>query len=289
MINKISINTGGFEKAFHDYRSYLPKLKEIGFDGVDVSLCVDWNKPDQRFTSNDYKFWAKNYKDFCDKIGLVVNQTHALFPLEKFEYKFIVKELEKEIEATSILGAKFIVIHPGIYSIKAEDKQLNFDKNVEIFKAIEPALIKYNIVACIETLWEFDENHIIQKTNLSYPDELKELIEVLGNEHFAICVDTGHIQLLNYPVEKAIGEFGDLIKVVHINDNYGFSDDHLAPMLGKMNWNNVMSALKDINYEGFFNLELAIYNTVATYNPQLAYDYGKFIYKISKTLLEKED
>lgn len=289
MNNVISINTGGFENAFHDYHSYLPRLKEIGFDSLDVGLCDDWNKPSLKFATNDYISWAKGYKDFCDKIGLKVNQTHALFPLDRFDFKFVIKELEREIEATSILGAKYIVIHPGLYSIKEEDRKLNFDKNVELFKAIEPSLKRYGVIACIETLWEFDENHIIRKTNLSYPNELIELIDTLGRDNFAICLDTGHVSLFNYPVDKAILEFGDLIKVVHINDNYGVSDDHVPPMFGKLDWNKIMKAFKEIGFSGAFNLELSIYNTVGKYNPNLVYEYGKLIYKISNTLLEKED
>lgn len=288
MNNIISINTGGFEKAFHDYHIYLPKLKEMGFDAVDVGLCDDWNKQSLKFATNDYIKWANEYRAFCEKNELKVNQTHALFPLDKFDFDFIVKELEKEIEATSILGAKFIVIHPGLFSIKEEGKQLNFEKNVKIFKAIEPTLRKYNVIACLETLWEYDEKHIIRKTNLSFPSELIELIDALGRDNFAICLDTGHVSLFNYPVEKAILEFNDLIKVVHINDNYGTSDDHVPPMFGKLNWNDLMHSFKEINYSGAFNLELSIFNTVGKYNPELVFDYGKLIYKISKTLLEKE-
>lgn len=288
MDNIITINNGGFEKAFHDYHGYVKKLKDIGFNGLDVSLCDDWNKVSAKFQSSEYKIWASNFKAFCDKNGMVINQTHALFPLDRFEEAFIISEYSKEIEATSLLGAKYIVFHPGLFSITKEGKKENFIKNVNIFKKLSPILKQYNVIGCIETLWEFNNKGKIVKTNLSFPKELIDFVDEIGTDTYGICLDTGHLNLLNYPLDKAIREFGDYLKVLHINDNEACGDTHLAPTLGTIDWKPVLKALKDIGYKGSFNMELSIYNKVGKYEPSLVYDYAAFSFKIAKTLLEME-
>ncbi|MCQ2742218.1 MAG: sugar phosphate isomerase/epimerase [Bacilli bacterium] len=289
MNNKIGINIGGFEKAFKkDFKSYLPNLKKTGVDCLDVSLCDDWNKPSPYFAKDEYKSWAKEYKKTCDENGLIVNQTHAFFPLERAEYDWLIKELEKEIEATSILGAKYMVFHFGLFSIKEEDREKNFKLNYQIFKTLAPTLRKYGITGCLETLWENDEHGIMRKTLISTPEEILSFIDALGEDCYAVCVDTGHVNILDLPIDETIEKFGDKLKVLHINDNLKNKDSHLPMGFGSIDWRKVIGSLEKIGYNGVFNMELAIYNTVGKYDTTLVYDLAKLSIDIAKSLLKGE-
>lgn len=42
---------------------------------------------------------------------------------------------------------------------------------------------------------------------------------------------------------------------MHIQDNYGTFDEHTVPLLGTLDTDAVMQALKKINYDGYFTLE----------------------------------
>ena len=44
--------------------------------------------------------------------------------------------------------------------------------------------------------------------------------------------------------------------MVHINDNFAEDDVHLAPFLGRIDWQQTMKALKEIGYSGSMNLEV---------------------------------
>lgn len=46
------------------------------------------------------------------------------------------------------------------------------------------------------------------------------------------------------------------LKMVHINDNFAEDDVHLAPFLGRIDWQQTMKALKEIGYSGSMNLEV---------------------------------
>ena len=54
---------------------------------------------------------------------------------------------------------------------------------------------------------------------------------------------------------KRLKEVADALFAIHYNDNYGAKDDHVAPFLGVLNHDEVLSALIDVGFRGCFTLE----------------------------------
>ena len=52
-----------------------------------------------------------------------------------------------------------------------------------------------------------------------------------------------------------IRKAGKHIKALHLADNEGQRDQHLMPYLGTLNHDEVINALIDIDYKGYFTLE----------------------------------
>ncbi len=48
---------------------------------------------------------------------------------------------------------------------------------------------------------------------------------------------------------------GDRVAAVHIQDNFGYGDDHTIPFFGTLNIDSVMHGLIDIGYNGHFTFE----------------------------------
>ena len=73
-----------------------------------------------------------------------------------------------------------------------------------------------------------------------------------------MCLDIGHVTAYNenHKPEDAIRLLGDKIKVLHVHDNKGKTDQHLFPQYGMINWTEVAKALKEIGFKGVFSLEL---------------------------------
>jgi len=84
-------------------------------------------------------------------------------------------------------------------------------------------------------------------------DVLIRLADELGA---GICWDTGHAHISLQEQGKSIRKVGSRLKMVHINDNFAEDDVHLAPFLGRINWDEVVQALRDIGYGGSMNLEV---------------------------------
>ena len=71
----------------------------------------------------------------------------------------------------------------------------------------------------------------------------------------AACWDTGHANIQGVDQYRSIVELGDRLRGLHINDNYGDMDSHVAPFQGTTNIDAVMQGLLDIRYQGYFTFE----------------------------------
>jgi sugar phosphate isomerase/epimerase len=70
-----------------------------------------------------------------------------------------------------------------------------------------------------------------------------------------LCLDVGHANT-NEGSTKYIEKFADKIVCVHIHDNNGKYDEHLAIGTGTINWNFLAGEFKKINYYGPFVYEV---------------------------------
>ncbi len=85
---------------------------------------------------------------------------------------------------------------------------------------------------------------------------------------------------------------GDELYGLHIHDNYGETDSHSMPYFGTMSLDELMHALIDVNYKGFFTFEAV--NSIGSENYYVTnrkkYDGDERLYKPSlelKMIMEK--
>ena len=100
---------------------------------------------------------------------------------------------------------------------------------------------------CMENLARFTTNAA----------ELKSLINAVGSDRLAVCLDTGHLNMCGFSQAEFIEQCGGLLKAVHIADNEGKSDQHLMPYgKGTIAWDDVITALAKSSYNGVLNFEV---------------------------------
>ena len=96
-------------------------------------------------------------------------------------------------------------------------------------------------------------------------DKILEWIHLLGGKNLGICLDTGHLHVANISKKTTTQSQGDFIRragsylqATHINGNDGTDDYHLAPFAIKnsVHWPEVVTALREIGYDGLFTLEI---------------------------------
>lgn len=92
----------------------------------------------------------------------------------------------------------------------------------------------------------FEDNFNQNPRYSSKIEDLINLIDKFNSENVCCCWDFGHgaVQLGENCVE-GIKELGNRIQCTHVHDNYYYSDSHLVPFLGQLDWSKNMSAMKN--------------------------------------------
>ena len=115
-------------------------------------------------------------------------------------------------------------------------------------------MLKYfpsNMRLAIENMESIEE--------LSTVEELLTLLKKLNKKNVGICLDTGHAYMRGLDLKETIKKLGNNLIATHIADNHGKSDEHFMPFFGSIDWESVMSALREINYEGFLTYEIMFF------------------------------
>ena len=91
----------------------------------------------------------------------------------------------------------------------------------------------------------------------SHHDDFVAHIKAVNDPGFVACLDIGHAEMkgLGTSAKQMILALGDKLEALHIHDNDRWHDSHRIPFSMDINWDEVVGALKKINYKGVFTLE----------------------------------
>lgn len=79
------------------------------------------------------------------------------------------------------------------------------------------------------------------------PEEIYNVIDGLKSQSVGFCLDCGHLAAFGKtPLNLWLKSLGPHIKQLHLHDNHGFSDEHLAMGLGTIDFDLLFNYLKKI-------------------------------------------
>ena len=258
---KLSIESYVLRNRFGDIKA-IEMIKEAGVDALDYSYY--WTDDNPEILGEGYVEYARKIRKCLEDNNIECNQAHA--PIDKMKYgeKFDVSEpnyleIVRAIESASILGAKNIIVHAIPIPFELNDVDFE-DYNFQFYKSLEPYCEKFKICVAIENLFVYDKKRDFHQGVLATPKCLCSFIEKLNSPWFVACVDVGHAAITGSEPENFIkGMKPGLLSALHIQDTDYLKDRHVLPYMGDINWDNVMSALKSVNYEGELTLEVFVY------------------------------
>ena len=234
------------------------KIKEHGFDCVDFNIM---NTETELYEATEERFTEilMKEKQLSEEAGIKIHQVHGPWRIPKDvteeDRQERMEKMQKSIRATSILGCKYWVIHPlmpyGMNDLETGMAEKTWEINLKFMRELLRTAKEYDITICFE-------NMPMQNFSISKPEKILEFVQEINDEHFKICLDTGH--LARFKISKtgdAIRLLGDNIKVFHTHDNKGDSDTHQFPYTGIIDWEDFGKALKDINFDGVLSMETA--------------------------------
>lgn len=157
-----------------------------------------------------------------------------------------VNQIKNSIDLASKINAEAVVVHPGLASFLANkyfiDKVYDFAN--ESIKDIGDYGKDLGVLTTIENMPGFD--------GMLYQN-IKDLDDLLVDLDMTMTLDIGHANHVGYSAE---GMIFDSIKHVHIHDNFGDDDAHLALGEGSIKLNDIVNTLESKKYNGIYIIEV---------------------------------
>ena len=290
----ISVQTGGVTEVWGMDEGYR-MIKEAGFDGVDVNLdhllthdAIIHRERADFVTAGDFLQYFRPWKDAAEKHGLQNFQAHAPFPSVVpggGEYNdYLMEALRRIIAGCRYIGCSRLVIHPFFFPYDHQmDKKTEWEMNIEKYASLMDIARENDVTICLENMFGRYRGKIYAaicsdlEEACRYVDTLNDLA---GERRFAFCLDTGHLLLLGLDVKNAILKLGNRIETLHVHDNNGIGDQHLAPYMGILDWGRFTEGLSEIGYRKPLSFET--FNAMNVFDRELAPDLLSLIAKTGR-------
>jgi L-ribulose-5-phosphate 3-epimerase len=208
--------------------------KEIGLDGVQVSLGTDANN--MRLRQAEVQ---QEYKDAARKNGLQVASL-AIAELNRIPYKSdprTIPWVSDSVDVCKALGVR-VVLLAFFSNDDLRDDAAGVDEVVRRLKAVAPKAEKAGVVLGIES-WLNAQQHI-------------EILDRVGSPAVQVYYDVCNSNDRGYDIYKEIRQLGKRICEFHAKENGSLLGQ------GKVDFHKVRAAMDDIDYRGWVQIEGAV-------------------------------
>lgn len=251
---KLATSTLDFGAYTQNQLDAVRYIREGGFRYVDYNFGLDQRLRKGVFASG-WEAYCQNLRHETEALGMKFVQAHAPtgWPISKGNEQLIADTM-RAIEACHILGIPNLVVHSGWE--KGLSVEETFERNRKFFNQLLQVAERYNVCILVENHEKMVYDDIYWIDNA--PDLLK-LIEYVDHPLFHAIWDTGHGLLRGMPQHEALKILGKHVRAVHIQDNRGSGDTHMIPFTGILNFDSLMHGLQEIDYQGYFTFETAMF------------------------------
>ena len=237
---KYGIYFAYWEKEWNaDQKSYISKVKELGFDGLEISCAMLKNISNEELLA---------MKKMAEDAGIILtagygpnageNLASADEAVVKNAVSFYTDILKKlEILDIHTLGGGIYSYWPVDYT-RPIDKAGDWERSVKNVRTVGKIAGECGVDYCLEVLNRF-EGYLLNTCA-----ECKSFVEQVDVPAVKIMLDTFHMNIEEDSMVEAILLAGDKLGHFHVGEN-----NRRLPGKGAMPWYEIGSALRAIGYD----------------------------------------
>lgn len=221
----------------------IEDISSLGLDGIEFTPRKD--------ELSKHGFTRESFRDLLaeKKLSVTGNYFGRKFydPAQK---DTIISDFKQTMENLSFYNSKTVVIGPP--------GRAQGDIN-EMIKGTAPVLNELGKIAKDAGLQICLHPHV--NTIVETPDEIDLIMELTDPDYVLMAPDTGHIQLGGGNVVDIVRKYKNRLGYFHLKDTTGvFKRPSFGPNLrelgkGEVDFPGVMEVLKEVNYQGWLNVE----------------------------------
>ena len=247
-MNKIGIHFGYFNTNWNtDFIRQIDQVKSLGFDILEVApgALMALSKEERKIIA---EYARKNDIELTFSVGLAkeydlassdaaVRKAGIDFTLSAFD---IMEEMGSKMYSGVDASAWNLTYDYGVV-----DKSVEWKNSIESVKEIMKVAEDKGITYAIEVVNRYESSLI------NTAEEAVEYVEKINSPNCKILLDTYHMNIEEDSFTDAIKLVGDRLGHFHV----GESNRKPPNINGKMPWDEITGALKEINYKGAIVME----------------------------------
>ena len=293
----LATTTGDFSGYTPSQTQSMEYICQAGFRYLDYNFGSDYSQRSGVYADN-WQEYLQTVLTRADQLGMKFIQAHSPMgaPIADGNDAFT-EDTIRCVEACGILGIPNIMVHSGY--IKGLTVAETFARNKVFYEKLFPMAEKYGVNILVEN---FNKMCIPGMYWIDNAADQRALIDYVNHPLFHSCWDAGHGNMQEMSQDESLRILGEHVYALHIQDNMGNDDQHMAPFFGTLNLDALMHGLLDIGYKGYFTFESG--NILLPFGKRRPFDADKrllkaplelrieaekFLYAIGKTVLGAYD
>lgn len=247
-INLWSLNWPNLTKGLSS-RELASKIKEIGYDGVELVFDDNYFDPTKK-SREEIKKFADDFVLEGLEIPSVATGVFWKYNLGSNDESTRKKGIEygkAGIRMANAVGAKSILVVPAVASPAIPYEKV-YENSVRSIKELGSYAKDFGVTVAIENVWN---------KFLYSPMEFKKFIQDVGLDNVKVYLDVANLMAIAYP-ENWIHTLKGMISNVHAKDfdvNVGNITGFRHLLKGSVDWKKVAKLLSEAGFNGFLTLE----------------------------------
>ncbi|WP_170287520.1 sugar phosphate isomerase/epimerase family protein [Aquibacillus halophilus] len=242
---KIGVNTWVWCSPLTTERllEIIPKAKGIGFDAVEIA-AEDWSLLDTKKIRKELEE-ANMGVTVCGAFGPDRDLIHEDEKIRENAMNYVVQTIQNTRELGGSLFAGPIYSAVGkARPTTEEEKKIEKEYFFNAMKKITEVARENGVTLGLEPLNRFETDFV------NTVEQAVQLVDLVDHPNLGIHLDTFHMGIEEKNMPEAIRTAGHRLKHFHACEN-----DRGTPGTGLVQWEEIKTALSDINYKGFLTIE----------------------------------
>lgn len=257
----------------------LAFLKKIGFDAADIPLWLF------DVLGDGWPGWeacVEKILQDSEDLGIRFEVCHLPMGVKAGgTFEEFTASIHRGIDAAKVLGVDYAVVHPhtSVEPLETFDHQARYDMVMAHLAPFAEHAAKVGVNIVVENMPAYPQTYPIHRYCQS-AEEVCEIADALG---IGVCWDFGHANISGIEKQsEALAYVGSRLKVLHVNDNFAYQDNHIAPFGGSIDWADAMEGLTAVGFQGLLNYEVLPYS----YPAGVRESYARYLLDTAKELLK---
>jgi len=221
----------------------LERLGRFGYDGIEIS-----GEPARHNIDDVRRLLEKNRVECWGGVTMMFPGRDLLYD-DEYVRKGTVTYMKDCVRMINALGGRFFCVVPTtVGKVKPmASPEIEWKWAVDGLKEVADYALEYDIRLGIEPLNRF-ETYFINRH-----DQALLLADEVGRPNVGVTLDAFHINIEEVDPMGAIRAVGDRLYDFHVADN-----NRRPAGQGSYNWREVLSVLKEVNYQGRLTAEFVL-------------------------------